>query len=173
MHFIFLIFLPFFLAILFFLFKVFESLLPLMFRGAIYVPTKKEKMLEMIKLAEVKKGDKAVDLGSGDGRLVIALAKKGVEAHGYEINPFLFFLSKRNIKKAKVKASVHFANFWKKDLSQFNVVTLYGMNHVMGKLEQKLKKELKPNSKVVSNSFDFPNLKPKKEKDSVYLYILG
>ncbi|MBU1045697.1 50S ribosomal protein L11 methyltransferase [Patescibacteria group bacterium] len=146
--------------------------MPSLFWGAIYVPTKPEIVKKMINLADVKPGEKAIDLGSGDGRLVIALAKTGIEAHGYEINPFLVRLAQKNIRKAGIsdRAFIHLKTFWKEDFSKFNIVTVYGMSHIMKKLELKLRKEIKPGAKIISNSFVFPNWRYSKKEEGVYLY---
>lgn len=142
--------------------------------GAPFQPTSNKKMKKMIKLAKVKKTDKAVDLGSGDGKIVIALAKAGAkEVHGYEINPFLVWLSRRRIRKNKLekKAFIHWKNFWKADLENFNVVTLFQFPTIMDKLKKKLQRELKKGSRVVSYTWKFPHWKPDKiiNKD-IYLY---
>jgi len=148
-------------------------LLPLFFFwGAIYLPTKKDTVKKMIELAEIKPGEKAVDLGAGDGRLVIALAKSGAEAHGYEINPFLVLFAKLNIHRAglKDKAFIHFKNFWEVNLSDFDIVAVFGISHIMEKLEAKLKKELKVGTRIISNSFSFPGWSASKKDGGVYLY---
>ena len=127
----------------------------------------------MIFLADIKPGEKTADIGSGSGELVIAMANAGAKAHGYEINPFLVWLSRRNIKKAGLqgKAFVHWKNFWQIDFFEFDVVTVYGISYIMKTLELKLKKELKKDAKVVSNYFTFPNWPPAKKEDNIYLYI--
>ena len=81
------------------IFKAFGYIYSYFFWGAINVPTTDEKVEQIIKILDLKGKNKAVDLGSGDGRLIIALAKSGVEAHGYEINPFLVSLARKNIQK--------------------------------------------------------------------------
>src|SRR5882672_3428464 len=63
-------------------------------RGAPYVPSRKDSIKKMLVLANLKPGDKVVDLGSGDGRIVIAFARNGIDAHGYEISPALVLWSK-------------------------------------------------------------------------------
>lgn len=125
-----------------------------------------------LKIADVKKGDVAVDLGSGDGRIVIALAKAGAQAHGIEINPVLVWWSRYRIKKAGLsgKAFVHCHSLWDADLSKYNVVMIYGLPYMFEKLEGKLQKELKPKSRIVSFSFPFKTWKPVKTDTSVYLY---
>lgn len=160
-------------SLIFTFFRLLEVLLPIIFRGAIYVPTKEKRIQKMIDFLEIRPGEKAVDLGAGDGRLVVALAKAGAEAYGYEINPFLVSRARKNIRKAGLegRAFIHQKNFWKEDLSQFDVVTLYGITHIMKKLEDKLRKELKPNARVASNAFNFPTWEYSKKEGAVYLYL--
>jgi len=148
------------------------NLFAYLFKGAVFVPTNRKTIERMIDLANVKAGVRAADIGSGDGRLVIALAKAGAEAHGYEIHPLLVWLSKRNISKAGLagKAFVHRKSFWDEDLSKFDIVTVYGVPKIMEKLEEKLKKELKTDARIISNKYTFPTWSLSKKEDNVYLY---
>jgi len=150
------------------LFNVFAYL----FKGAVFVPTMRGTVKRIVDLAEVKPGMKAADIGAGDGRLVIALAEAGAEAHGYEINPLLFWLSKRNIGKAGLtgRAFIHRKSFWDEDLSKFDIVTVYGVPKIMERLEEKLKRELGTGARIISNIYTFPTWSPTKKEDSVYLY---
>ena len=143
--------------------------------GAPYDPSRKKEIDSMIELAEIKEGDKAVDLGSGDGRLVIELAKAGAEAHGYEVNPFLVWLSKSKIRKQGLenKAFIHKKNFWESDLGNFDIITIFQISFVMNKLGEKIKKSGKKGVKVISNTWKFPQEKPTKSKSNVYLYIFN
>ncbi|MGI5828247.1 MAG: SAM-dependent methyltransferase [Patescibacteria group bacterium] len=139
-----------------------------------YVPSSWNRLETMIELCAVKPGQKTADLGSGDGRVVIALAQRGAEAHGFEIEPERVELAKKNIRKAGLegKAFIHQANFWDVNLSQFDIITVYGITGIMDRLETKLKKELRNGSKVISNYFTFPTWRHKILKDDVYLYNL-
>ncbi len=143
-----------------------------LYRGPFYVPTRRKYVPRIIAMLDLKPGEKVVDLGSGDGRLLVALAKAGAEAHGYEHNPLLVMKSKQNFKKEGVegKAFVHMSNFWDVDTSQFDGVVVYGIPYIMTRLEEKLKKELKPGARVVSYSFPFPNWEPTSKEKAVYLY---
>lgn len=159
-----------FLILFFFVLCIFFAF-PWIF-GAPFEPTSNKKLKKIIKLAKIKKTDKAVDLGSGDGRLVIAMAKKGAEAHGFEINPILVFLSRRKIKKAglKGKAFIHWKSFWKENLGKYNLVVLFQFPTIMKRLRKKLKKELKPNARVVSYYWRFPKWKIKNKKENIFVY---
>ncbi len=160
------------LFFVFILITFLKDFLPLFFWGAIYVPTKKERINKIIRFAEIRPGEKAVDLGSGDGRLVIALAKAGAESYGYEVNPVLVYKSKKNIQDAGLeeKAFISLGSFWQADLSEFDVVVVYGMKHVMSRLGKKLKKELKKDARVISNTFELPGWSQVKKEDNIYLY---
>ena len=149
-----------------------RMVLPFLFHGPFYVPAPEERIEKMLRLLEIRPDDKAVDLGSGDGRLVIALARAGIEAHGYEINPFLVWLSRWKISRAGLrdKAFVHWRNFWPEDLSQFSVVVVYGISFVMRDLEIKLRKELRSGAQVVSHYFVFPLWPEIKREGEVRLY---
>ena len=168
-----LIIILFFAILLIFIFKIVGLAYSYFFWGAINVPTTEKRVSQMINLLDLSLAKKAVDLGAGDGRLIIALAEKGIEAHGFEINPFLVSEAQKKIKEAGLeeRAFMHFKNLWNENLEEFDVVVVYGMWHMMKKLEKKLDKELKPGAIVVSNYFTFPKWPHVKEEDKIYLYI--
>ena len=118
--------------------------------GAPFEPSKDDKIKTILKLSSPRKKDKILDLGSGDGRIVMAFAEKGYEAHGYEINPSLVLYS---IIKSKIKhlknAHFHLGNFWNKDISKFNTIILFQIGYIMPKLEQKIKKQCKNKTKIL------------------------
>jgi ribosomal protein L11 methylase PrmA len=118
----------------------------------------------MIELAGVKKGDVVYDLGSGDGRIVIAAAKKGARAVGFEIDPDLVAESRANIQKAGVQESAEIRNqdILTVDLSGASVVTMYLLPDVNLKLRPNLQKQLKPGSRIVSHAFDMGDWKADK-----------
>jgi len=142
-------------------------------RGASFVPTTEDRVEKMVKISKVQPGEKVIDLGSGDGRVLIAFAKAGALTHGYEINPLLVLLSLWRIRRAGVygRAFVHWGDFWKVDFSTYEVITVFGIGYIMQKLARKLRKELKPNARVISNAFPFPDWEPAWEEDKLYMYI--
>gem|GEM_PF-273357 len=167
-------------VIVFLLFYLLFRLLMLPFfifpqiKGAVYVPSSDERIKDMLELAKLKKNDVACDIGSGDGRVVIELAKHCKEAHGVELNPVLVQRSEKNIKAANLekKAKIFWKSFWDTDLSEYDVITVYGINYIMKNLEKKLEQDLNPGARVISNYFVFPNWKPVKKKNDVYLYVM-
>lgn len=142
-------------------------------RGAVYFPTKPKNVELMMDFLDFKKGCVA-DLGSGDGRIVIALARAGIEAHGYEINPILVLYSKFKIKTLSLehKAFVHWKSFWRVDFSKFDAVVVYGFPSIMKDLGKKLEKELKSQTKIISNMYQFPKWEYEQKENGVYLYLV-
>jgi cyclopropane fatty-acyl-phospholipid synthase-like methyltransferase len=160
------------LAGLFLLILLLAFILVIMLRGAPYVPSQKKTVEQMVLMAGVLPGERAIDLGSGDGRIVIALAKAGAEAHGYEINPVLVWLGRREIQRAGLedKAFIHWKDFWSVDFSDFDIVTVFGISHIMRFLGRKCRRELKGSARVVANSFPFPKWPYTKRVGEIYLY---
>ncbi len=153
--------------------RVFISMLTLsLFHGAYYAGTSQKRLQRILKLAKVQPNDKVVDLGSGDGRIVKALAEAGAGVTGIEINPWLVFKSKRLIEKANLekKASILRQNLWEHDLDQYDTVIIYGISHIMKDLEEKLEKELKPGAKFISVYFKLPSIEPTDSEPEIYLY---
>lgn len=130
----------------------------------IYIPTPPEVVNEMLKLAQVKKDDLVYDLGCGDGRIVIAAAKKyGCKAVGYDIDPNRVKESRENVAKNKVGdiVSIEQKDIFTLDLSKADVITLYLLPSLNVKLIPQLDK-LKPGSRIVSHDFDMQGIKPEK-----------
>jgi cyclopropane fatty-acyl-phospholipid synthase-like methyltransferase len=161
----------FLIAMLFFLFIFLIWVSSALF-GAPFQPSSEREVKEILELAKVKKGQKTADLGSGNGKIVIEFAKKGAEAHGFEINPLLVLLSLKRIKKLGLQnnAFIHWKNFMKQDFSDFDIITSFQISYIMPNLEKKLMKELESGAKIVSNTWKFPTWKPKRKLGRVYLY---
>ena len=147
------------------------------FFGAPYEPSGGKALKSIIKFANPKSRDKIAELGSGDGRICIALAKKlsknlKIEIHGFEINPFLVWISRKKIRKLGLenKIKIYWKNFFKEDLSKYNKVVMFQFNTITNRLSKKFKRELKPSSIIVSHWWKLPNWKIKKQEGRVYLY---
>ena len=131
-----------------------------------YVPTTEEAVTAMLKLAGVTRNDVVYDLGCGDGRIVIAAAKNyGAHGVGIDINPVRIAEARANAKKAGVESLVRFEenDLFLADFKDATVVTLFLLNSVNLKLRPKLLAELRPGTRVVSNTFDMGDWAPEKE----------
>jgi 16S rRNA A1518/A1519 N6-dimethyltransferase RsmA/KsgA/DIM1 with predicted DNA glycosylase/AP lyase activity len=135
-----------------------------------FVPSSWYHIETMIELARIKPGELAVDLGSGDGRILLHLAKAGAVTHGFEIDVVLNEKARTKLLENNLHAKIFERDFWNEDLSPYAIVTIYGMDSVMERLEKKLQKELKLGARVLSNIFEFPNLVPHEVKNNVRLY---
>lgn len=125
-----------------------------------YVPTKMEAIRKILKLAGVKKGKKFYELGSGDGRVVIEAAKLGAQSYGVEQSLLRVIYSKQ---KANKNAHFYHANIFSKRYSDADFIYIYLLLRGVNKLEQKLKKELKKGSIVITQTYHFKNWKPFKK----------
>ena len=133
-----------------------------------YVPTPQEVVEGMLDFAGVKKTDTLYDLGCGDGRIVVTAAKKyGAHAVGVDINPERIAEAQKNAKDAGVTDRVKFvqANLFEADIKDATVVTLYLLSSVNLKLRPKLLADLKPGTRIVSNTFDMGDWKPEKQTE--------
>lgn len=141
--------------------------------AAPFVPTFKKKCRRMLEMAEVSEDDVVMDLGSGDGRLLFLATKKARKVVGIEINPLLYYYSifKRWLRRA-YRVEIRREDLWKTDLSDVDVLTLFFIQGKMDKLADKIRSEMKPGSRVVSNTFTFSTWQPAKKDGSIYLYIV-
>src|SRR3990167_3547937 len=155
------------LVIVLFFFTVFDLFLELPYVGA-----KREMVLTIMKLAQVKKRETVVDLGSGDGRLLITAAKKGAKAIGYEINPFLIAVSLIHTKLEGLGNQIWIQreSLWKADLTVADVIFVYAKKKTMKKFEDFIYKNARRGTRVIVNTNPFPNIKPQKALGKIFLY---
>ena len=145
----------------------------------IFVPTPQEVVDEMLRLANVKKGDVLYDLGSGDGRIPVMAAKKfGVRAVGIDIDPERIQEANENAKRNGVTSLVKFRNedLFQADFHEATVVTLYLLPDLNVKLMPRLMEQLKPGSRIVSHQFDMGKWRPDKKVElsgrTIYLWTI-
>jgi cyclopropane fatty-acyl-phospholipid synthase-like methyltransferase len=128
-----------------------------------YTPTRHAVAEVMLQLAQVTAADVVYDLGAGDGRIpIIAAQKYGARGVGIEIDPRLVTIARTNAKEAGVSDRVTFVegDLFEANLSGATVVTLYLSASVNARLENKLKAELKPGTRIVSHQFPIGNWPP-------------
>jgi precorrin-6B methylase 2 len=146
-------------------------------KDVIWVPTPDGLILAMLDMAKVTSDDYVIDLGSGDGRIVIAAAKRGAHAVGIEFNPDMVALSKRNAEKEGVsdKATFLNADIFESDFSKATVITMYLLPQLNLKLRPTIL-NLKPGTRIVSNSFTMgewaADQKAEAESRTAYFWIV-
>ena len=143
-----------------------------------FVPTPTSVVNGMLALANVGPKDVVYDLGSGDGRIVIAAARRGARGVGIELDPSLVAESTRNAKNAGVAGRVQFieGDIFRTDVSAATVVTLYLLSSINERLRPKLLRELKPGARIVSHRFRMGDWEPdrslKVSGEDVWLWLV-
>lgn len=128
-----------------------------------YVPSNRSVIKKMIAAADLKDGQKIIDLGCGDARLLIeAMKEKNVQASGVEISFPVYWLAKFRLWMCGMKANITRENFFKVSLKDSDVVFCYLFPKVMEQLKEKFEKELKNGAIVVSHSFPIKEWKPER-----------
>ena len=136
-----------------------------------YVPTKMDNIRKVLRLAGVKKGKKFYELGSGDGRVLMAVTRLKAEAIGIEQSWLRVIYSKFKAWTLKIKkAYFYHGNIFSKNYSDADIVYIYLLNKGVKKLEEKLKKELKKGSVVITQTYHFPHWRPFKREGNFWLY---
>jgi SAM-dependent methyltransferase len=154
-----------------------------------YAATPDSVVQAMLTLADVGARDYVIDLGSGDGRLVIAAAARGARGLGVDIDAQLVEIARREAHHARVADRAQFVekDLFETDVSEASVVTIYLLPSIMGRIAQKLAAELKPGARVVTHDFPLPGWRidrvqafdvPEKrdytfnERATIYLYTV-
>ena len=130
-------------------------------KDVVWVPTSPELVEKMLDLAKVTAADFVIDLGSGDGRNVIAAAKRGARALGVEFNPDMVALAQRLAAEAGVsdKATFVQGDMYEADISEATVLALFLLPKNLEQLKPKML-AMKPGSRIVLNTFAIPDWKP-------------
>lgn len=140
-----------------------------------FVPATNAQVENVFKVLRARSGT-LVDIGSGDGRIVIAAAKHGFKATGFELNPWLVWYSRFKAWRDGVhrSTSFHISDLWKVSFAQYSNVVIFGVPQMMDQLEFKLANELPSSAKVVACRFPFPTWVPEHTAgegiDTVWVY---
>lgn len=140
-----------------------------------YVPATDTQVSNVLKALSSRSGT-ILDIGSGDGRIVLAAAKVGFQAKGVELNPWLVYYSRFKALRAGLRSSTGFyrTDLWKHNLNQYNNIVIFGVEQMMADLEKKMLKEVSQDALIVACRFKFPGLHPIKEigngVDTVWTY---
>lgn len=152
---------------------------PALAKDVPFVPTPQPVVDKMLELAQPKKGDYLIDLGSGDGRIVVTAAQRyGVTGMGVDIDPDRVAEGKENAKQAGVtdKATFVEADLFKTDISKADVLTMYLLPQVNLRLRPVVLDKLKPGTRVVSHAFDMGDWQPDQresvESRTIYYWVV-
>jgi len=138
--------------------------------GAPYLPTLRPQIAAALELAGLKPGQTLVELGCGDGRVVIAAARQGVYVVGYELNPFLAALAWLRTRRYRKQVRIIWGNFWTADWPPTGVIFTFLLPRYMQKLDKKCIQYAHKPVKLISFAFEIPGKSPNQQKDGVFLY---
>jgi protein-L-isoaspartate O-methyltransferase len=141
--------------------------------SAPFWPSTAMDIIKMFELADLNEKDVFVDLGSGDGRVVLAASRVCKKAVGIEYNPFLTLFA-RGMEFISANGEVEFKHksYWREDLKDYDVVMLYLNSNAVSALTSKLQSELKKGGRVVTKNNPLPGWKPEKVlEDKYFLYV--
>lgn len=146
--------------------------------GAAWSPSSKKVVDKMLKMSDVDSHDILYDLGSGDGRIVSEAAhKSGAIGIGIEADPLRVFWSRTKLRLLGLnnQTRIIWGDIFSKDLSPATVVTVFLWQKTNEKLKDKLTRELKPGTRIVSYIWTFNGWIPIEvdQEDRIYLYIIG
>jgi 16S rRNA A1518/A1519 N6-dimethyltransferase RsmA/KsgA/DIM1 with predicted DNA glycosylase/AP lyase activity len=143
-------------------------------RGAPYLPTLTKQVETALDMVELKPGQTLLELGCGDGKVLIAAAKRGWNVVGYELNPLLAFVAWVRTRRYKGRVRVVWGDFWNKKWPPAEGIFVFLLDSFMEKLDTKIVQYSRQNSKsvkLVSFAFQIPSRKPKTAKEGLFLYI--
>lgn len=138
--------------------------------GAPYLPTMSKQIDTAFQLAKLKTGQTIIELGSGDGRVAIAAAKRGANVIAYELNPLLVIFSKLRCFRYRKNIKIIWANFWNVDLPDADIIFTFLLPKYMTKLDKKLSEYKHKPVMFASYAFEIPKKKPFAKKNGVFLY---
>ncbi len=138
--------------------------------GAPYLPTFNKQINSAFNLADIKPNQTLIELGCGDGKVLIAAAKKNINAIGYELNPILFMIAWTRCFKYRKRITVKFRNYWLVDLPKADVIYVFLIDRFMKKLDKKCINYKHKPIRLVSFAFKIPNKSITKSINNIYLY---
>lgn len=139
-------------------------------RGAPFLISHSQAIDKGIDLLDLESGQTLLDLGSGNGAVLVAGAKRGLNVIGYELNPILVVWSRLRLRKYGKKAKVFWGDYWTSNWPKADGIYIFLLPRYTNKLDQTIKKNLSTKAKVVSYSAEIPNRKPIKKDYGLYLY---
>lgn len=161
------------LGLLFLLISALWLAVPALY-GVPWVPTREKRIRKALELVELQPGETLYDLGAGDGRVLIMAAKEfGAQAVGIEIGPVQCAVGwlRGWISGIRRRVRIRCGNFYRADVAEADVVFVYLTSAQTSHLQEKLARELKPGTHVVSIAADFPDWQPSKVDREMLIFV--
>lgn len=139
--------------------------------GAPFLPTHKQSVKKALELANLKPGQRLLDLGAGSGTLVLAAARQGIDATGIEINPFLWLIANLRLWPYRQHARVRLGNYWQMTWPEADCIYIFLIGHYMGRFSRELRWRVKHPVTIISYTFEVPGLRAEAVEQGLYQYI--
>ena len=139
--------------------------------GAPYLPTLSKELNNAFELLDLRPGQTVLEPGCGDGRVLLAAARRGYSAIGYELNPILFAVSWFRARRYRKQVRVYWGNFWTRQWPQTDAIFVFLLQKYMAKLDTKIIQSAGKPVKLVSVAFTIPGKRPTKIKGAAALYL--
>jgi SAM-dependent methyltransferase len=141
-----------------------------LFFGAPYLPTLTPQVHTALELANLKPGETLLELGCGDGKILIAAAQVGLHAVGYELNPIMALIAWLRTRRFRREVRVVWGNFWTEEWPPADAIFTFLLDRYMVKLDERISSSATRAVKLVSFAFKVPNKEAVAEKAGVFLY---
>lgn len=140
--------------------------------GAPFLPTLSRRVDEALDMLDLEPGQVMLELGSGDGRLLLAAAKRGIGSVGYELNPVLVLYSKLLTWRYRHLVDVRWGDYWRANWPESDGMYVFLLQPYMDKLYKKvIQYNNKRNYKLVSFAFKFNGKRAAREQRGLFLYV--
>jgi membrane-associated phospholipid phosphatase len=139
--------------------------------GAPYLPTLTPQVRLALELAGLQPGQTLLELGCGDGKVLIAAAEQGLQAVGYELNPLLVVIAWLRTRRYHGKVKVIWGNFWRQPWPPVEAIFVFLLPKYMQKLDKKVMQYSTKPVKLISCAFEIPHKPADATKKGVYLYL--
>ena len=138
--------------------------------GAPYLPTLTPQVKTALRLAELKPGQTLLELGCGDGKVLIAAAKQGHQAIGYELNPVLATIAWLRTRRYRQLISVRWTNMWSANWPPADVIFVFLLPRYMSRLDAVIQQSADRPVRLISFAFVIPGKKISRQQNGVYVY---
>jgi 16S rRNA A1518/A1519 N6-dimethyltransferase RsmA/KsgA/DIM1 with predicted DNA glycosylase/AP lyase activity len=142
-----------------------------LFFGAPFLPTLSPQIEVTLDLLDLKRGQTLLELGCGDGRVMLAAAKRGIIVVGYELNPILAAIAWLRTRQCGSHVTVVWGNYWQIEWPPAEGIFAFLLSRYMLRLDAKVTKLSQRPIKVASFAFTIPGKQPITQKAGIYLYI--
>lgn len=141
--------------------------------GAPYLPALTPQVITALRLLDLKPGQSLLEIGSGDGKVLLAAAKQGIRVYGIELNPLLVIVSLWRTRQYRKLVTIYWGDVWHKKWPVTDAIYVFGLDRVVEKLHTKIVQNCHTSIRVASVGFPIQSAELTREENGVFLYIIS